>query len=89
MAVRLSDAGVRRAREQALRAVRRSQRKIDTRIEVMERRLDRSIENKERITAIVLRSVIDDYKKMITQVRELEQQLANAAIVFNMTATKY
>jgi len=86
---RLSDAAVRNARTQALRAVRRAQRSFDTRVEVMERRLDRSIENKERITVTVLVSIIADYKKLVGLMRTLEQQMANAAIIFNMTATKY
>lgn len=83
---RLTDAQVRNAREQALRAVRRSQRKLDTRIEVMERRLDRSIENKERITFPLLRSVIDDFTKVVKHVRLLESMITDATIIFNSTS---
>ena len=85
MAKRLTDAAVRNAREQALRAVRRAQRALDTRIEVMERRLDRSIENKERITIIVAGSLIEDYKKIIERIRELEARLTDMGIIFATT----
>lgn len=82
----MTDAQVRNAREQALRAVRRSERKLDTRIEVMERRLDRSIENKDRITLPLLTSVIEDYRKIITIMRELEGQITDASIIFTNTS---
>jgi len=62
--------------------VRRSERKLDTALEVMERRLDRAIENKERITFPLLTSVISDYRKLVTQMREVESQLTDAAVVF-------
>ena len=83
---RLTDAQVRSAREQALRSVRRAQRKLDTKIEVMERRLDRSIENKERITFPLLKSVIDDFQSLVSLVRELETKISSATIVFNVTS---
>lgn len=82
---RLTDAQVRSARSQSLRAVRRVQRKLDTRIEVTERRLDRAIENKERITPVLAQSVVDDYRKMVEICREYENALADMAIVFTQT----
>lgn len=83
---RLTDAAVRNAREQSLRAVRRSERSVDTRLEVMERRLDRAIENKERITFPLLASVIADYRKLIEKIRDLEAQLTDASIIFSNTS---
>lgn len=82
MANRLTDAQARNVREQALRALRRVERSLDTRIEVMERRMDRSIENKEKITMGVLVSIIKDYVKVIFILRVFEKALASAAIVF-------
>lgn len=82
---RMSDAQVRNARTQALRAVRRSQRKLDTRVEVMERRLDRAIENKERVTFVALDSIISDFAAFVTIVRELESQITDASIIFFQT----
>ena len=82
----MTDAQVRNAREQALRSVRRAQRKLDTRIEVMERRLDRAIENKERITIVVAVSIIADFRKLIGFTRGLEGALADMAIIFNQTS---
>lgn len=82
---RLTDTQVRNARSQALRAIRRSQRKLDTRIEVMERRLDRAIENKERVTFVVLDSIIGDYGQFVKIVREVEAQIIDATIIFTNT----
>ena len=82
---RLSDFQVRKAREQALRAVRRSQRKLDTKIEVMERRLDRAIENKERITFPLLASVIEDFRVVINLAKSLEAMITDASIIFTST----
>lgn len=86
--MRLTDAQVRRAREQALRSVRRKQRAMDTRIEVMERRLDRAIENKERITIVVAGSIIEDFKRLIKHLRVLEDALADMANVFSSTGNR-
>ena len=69
--------------------MRRAERSLDTKVEVMERRLDRSIENKDRITFTVLSSVISDYKSLIVLFRSLEVKITDAAILFQMTATKY
>ncbi len=82
---RMTDAQVRNAREQALRAVRRKQRSLDTAVEVMERRLDRAILNKERITLVLARSVITDYKNIILRLREMEAFVADMAVIFQST----
>jgi len=82
---RLSDAQVRNARVQALRAVRRSQRKLDTKNEVMERRLDRAIENKERVTVVTANSVVKDFRELVVLLRKLESALADMAIIFTST----
>ena len=83
---RLTDAQVRSAREQALRALRREQRKLDTKIEVMERRLDRAIENKERITMPLLSSVVADFRNLIKLIVQVEGAIRDAAIIFNETS---
>lgn len=83
---RLTDAGVRNAREQALRAVRRVQRKMDTKIEVLERRMDRAIENKERITIKTAVGVIEDFKKVVDVIRAMENALADMAQIFSRTS---
>jgi len=83
---RMTDAQVRNAREQALRAIRRSERKLDTKIEVMERRLDRAIENKERITFPLLDSVLKDYRDLIRLVKAMETQLTSGTIIFMNTS---
>jgi len=52
----------------------------------MERRLDRAIENKERVTFVLLASVIDDFGKFVQIVREIEGQVTDASIIFSQTS---
>lgn len=84
---RLTDAAVRNARVQALRAVRRAERKVDTKLEVLERRLDRAIENKERVTPVVADSIVNDFKGLVDFVRDLEKALSDMGVVFTSTSS--
>lgn len=82
MAPRLTDAQERNQRAQALRAVRRLQRTLDTKIEVLERRMDRSIENKDRITIRTALGVVDDFRNVIKVVQFVEKAIADMMNVF-------
>jgi hypothetical protein len=82
VANRLTDAQLRNVRAQALRAVRRKQRTVDTKLEVMERMLDRAIENKERITINLMINIALKYKAWITQIRQMESAIADAIMLF-------
>lgn len=82
MAERLTDAQLRNQRSQALRALRRAQRKIDTHIEVMERKLDRAIENKELITIRLALGVGKDYIKLAAMVMLYQKEVADAINIF-------
>ena len=82
MAKRLTDAQLRNQRAQALRAVRREERKIDTHIEVIERKLDRSIENKELITVRLAQGIGDDYRKLAYMVLNFQKAVADMINVF-------
>lgn len=82
MADRLTDAQLRNQREQALRALRRVQRQLDTRVEIMERKLDRAIENKEKITIRLAFSVSNDFRRIISQANVLQQAVADMIQVF-------
>lgn len=84
MPERLTDAQLRNARVKALRAIRRAERALDTRIEVLERRLDRSIENKERVTVGLMMSIIEDYQKLVKNLRLLEVQITSGLQIFDM-----
>lgn len=82
MPERLTDAQLRNQRAQALRALRREQRKIDTHIEVMERKLDRAIENKELITIRLALGVGQDYVKLAAMVMLYQKEVADAINIF-------
>ena len=62
---RLTDAQLRNQREQGLRALRRVQRNVDTHLEKMERKMDRAIENKEKITIRLALSVAVDFRVFV------------------------
>ena len=79
---RLTDAQLRNQREQALRAFRRVQRKVDTQLEVMERKLDRAIENKEKITIRLALAVAVDYRLFVKIAAEMMFSLSDMMQIF-------
>lgn len=81
-ATRLTDAQLRNQRSQSLRAVRRSERKIDTKIEVIERKLDRAIENKEKITIRLALGIADDYRDLQALVNQFMFDIADMMQIF-------
>lgn len=82
MADRLTDAQLRNQRSQALRALRRTERKLDTKVEVMERRLDRAIENKEKITMNLAESLANDYRDIQKLTNTLMDATADMIQIF-------
>ena len=82
MAARLTDAQERNQRAQALRAVRRLHRTMDTKIEVLERRMDRSIENKEKITIRTAIGVVNDFRNVIGVIKFIEKAIADMMNIF-------
>ena len=66
-----------RRRKEAVRAVRRAQRAVDTRLERIERRLFRLNNFKEIITRQNLESLIPMYNDFSREVRNLEKALAD------------
>jgi hypothetical protein len=54
----------------------------------MERRLDRSIENKERVTPEVMMSIIKDYSMVVDLTRGLEVQITSALQIFDMVTAR-
>lgn len=79
---RLTDAQLRNQRSQALRSVRRLERKVDTQIEVIERKLDRAIENKEKITIRLALGIADDYKLFVRLAIDLQMGIADMIQLF-------
>ena len=79
---RLTDAQLRNQRSQALRAVRRTERACDTKLEVMERKLDRAIENKELITVRLALGIADDYRAFVVLCLNFQETLADAIQIF-------
>ena len=82
MSDRLTDAQLRNQREQALRAFRRVQRSVDTQLERMERKLDKAIENKEKITIRLALSVAVDYRLFVKMAGEMMFSLADMMQIF-------
>lgn len=82
MANRLTDAQVRNQRAQALRAARRLERQVDTQLERIERKFDRAIENKERITIRLALSIGDDFRDFVNLVNKWQRGLADMLMIF-------
>jgi hypothetical protein len=55
---------------------------MDTQLEVMERKLDRAIENKERITVRLALGLGDDYRVFAAIVAEYQQATADTIQIF-------
>lgn len=79
---RLTDAQLRNQRSQALRASRRLERKVDTKIEVIERKFDRAIENKQLITVRLMLGIADDYRELVGLINDFQRGLADAINIF-------
>lgn len=79
---RLTDAQLRNQRSQALRAVRRVEREVDTQVERIERKLDRAIENKDRITIRLALGISDDYRFLASLVVKLQMSIADMIQIF-------
>lgn len=79
---RMTDAAARTVRSQALRALRRKQRALDTAIEVFERKLDRAIENKERITIGLVYGFAKDFQTLHKGMQVMDASLADTIQVF-------
>lgn len=80
--VRLTDAQLRNQRAQALRALRREERKLDTKVEVIERKLDRAIENKEKITIRLALGIADDARDLQTLFNQYMSATADMLQIF-------
>ena len=79
---RLTDAQLRNQRSQALRAVRRVHRSMDTHIEKMERKYDRAIENKEKITIRLALGIGDDFRILVQKMSEYQKAVADTIQIF-------
>ena len=79
---RLTDAQLRNQRSQALRALRRRERSVDTQLEKIERSLDEAIENKEKITLRRLLGLVELYKEFVKRVNSFEVGLTDAMNIF-------
>lgn len=79
---RLTDAQLRNQRAQALRALRRVHRMLDTQVERMERKYDRAIENKEVITIRLALGIGDDYRKLAALNNRYQQAVADTIQIF-------
>lgn len=76
MAVRVSTR-IKRQRIQALREFRRTQRAVDSALEVLERRINRILDNKMAVTAATVQGLVPHYRTFWGRVREMERALAD------------
>lgn len=79
---RLTDAQLRNQRAQALRALRRVHRQLDTHVEKMERKYDRAIENKDKITVRLALGIGDDFRGLAALANRYQQAVADTIQIF-------
>lgn len=71
-------------RKEKVRVVKRSLRKVDTRLEVMERRLDKILEVEREVSIQSFQSFLDNWDKFVDQIQVFERDLTNVMIIFRL-----
>ena len=72
-----------RAKER-VRQVKRSLKKVDTRLEIMERRLDKLLERDTLIQIDSFDSFLKNFDVFIDLIKDLERTLTNVMVVFRL-----
>lgn len=71
-------------RKEKVRVVKRALRKVDTRLEVMERRLDKILKVEREVSIDSFDSFLKNWDVFVTQVQEFERTLTNVMIIFRL-----
>lgn len=79
-----TQAAVRTKAKEKVRVIRRSLRKVDTSLEIMERRLDKLLERETLIQIQSFDSFLKQFDQFITLIRDFERTLINVMIIFRL-----
>jgi len=70
--------------KERVRVVKRGLKAVDTRLEVLERRLDKLLERKRLIDFESFDSFLENYDAMVAAIQEFEKTLTNVMILFRI-----
>lgn len=79
-----TQAQARQRAKERVRQVKRALKKVDTRLEVMERRLDKLLERETLIQIDSFDSFLKNYDTFIGMVKDFERTLTNVMVVFRL-----
>jgi DNA repair exonuclease SbcCD ATPase subunit len=78
----LTQAQVRQQAKEQVRKLKRALKKVDTSLEVLERRLDKLLERERLITLEAFDSYLKNYDNFIKNIKDNEVVLINILIIF-------
>lgn len=79
-----TQAQVRSKAKERVRVVKRSLKKVDTSLEILERRLDKLLERDTLIQMESFDSFLKNYDSMVKNIQALEVTLTNVMVVFRL-----
>ncbi len=74
----------RQAAKERVRKLKRGLRKVDTKLEVMERRLDKILERDTLVQLPTFDSWLTNWDNFIEEIREMERLITNVMIIFRI-----
>ena len=79
-----TQAQVRSRAKERVRVVKRGLKKVDTRLEIMERRLDKLLERDTLIQIESFDSFLKNFDEFIKLIQELERMITNVMVIFRI-----
>lgn len=79
-----TQAQIRTKAKERIRIVKRSLRKVDTKLEILERRLNVLLERERLVTIDAFDSFLQNYDKFVDELRQYERTLTNVMIIFTI-----
>jgi hypothetical protein len=67
-----------------VRKLKRALRKVDTKLEIMERRLDKILERDSLVQRPTFDSWLNNWDQFIVEVKEMERVITNVMIIFRL-----
>lgn len=74
----------RQAAKERVRKLKRALRKVDTKLEIMERRLDKILERQTLIQINTFDTWLENWDKFIAEIKDMERTITNVMIIFRI-----
>lgn len=79
-----TQAQVRTQAKERVRVLKRALKKVDTKLEVLERRADKLLERERLITIDAFESYLKNYDQFIIEIKKYEMTLLNVMVIFTI-----